>query len=165
MSRTRIADIVALASRITGIATADIVGPTRVKRIVRVRAAVALVARKHGHSFPTIGARLGGRDHSSIVHYTQQEAMWRQYEPAFGELVDKLTETAASDDALFVSDGIPVPSAPAKPDPRLILIKPLPRVPVFRCKVKDPDHSHLSETAIANGSAKLAAAIARARAA
>lgn len=106
--KARIADIIAMASRFTGVSTDDIVGRSRNKRLVRVRAAVCLVARQYGHSYPAIGHRFG-RDHSTIINYIQQENIWRAQSDDFGDLVDKLTEAAASPDTRFASDTTPVP--------------------------------------------------------
>lgn len=69
MATTRVADLIVIASRLSGISVADISGKRRFKPIIRVRQAVMYVARKQGvHSFPQIGRAIGGRDHSTVIH-------------------------------------------------------------------------------------------------
>lgn len=68
MATTRISDLITIASRITGMTPAQIVGPQRHKPIARVRQAVAYVAAEQGkHSLTQIG-RMLNRDHTTISH-------------------------------------------------------------------------------------------------
>lgn len=99
--RTRVADIVTIAARLAKIDRELLVTPCRKKPISRVRAAVTIVARDHGHSYPQIARRLGGMDHSSCIHYVRQEPIWRKFEPGFGELVDALRHEASLPGVMF----------------------------------------------------------------
>lgn len=67
--RIFIADIVAHASEVFDVAITDIKGHRRLRYLVRPRMAVAYLAKQMTPlSFPRIGAALGGRDHSTIIH-------------------------------------------------------------------------------------------------
>ena len=51
-----------------GYTVADILGPSRRKKLVAVRRLCILMLREKGYSTTEIGRVLGGRDHSTIVH-------------------------------------------------------------------------------------------------
>lgn len=56
-------------SQVSGLAIAEIVSPRRQRHIVYWRTIAAYLMRKHtAVSYPVIGNRLGGRDHSTIIH-------------------------------------------------------------------------------------------------
>lgn len=57
------------------IRTEDITGKSRRKEIVRPRQVVMYILRKdNGNSFPTIGATMGGRDHTTAIHACEKIA-------------------------------------------------------------------------------------------
>ena len=67
--RPTVAEYVAQAARIYGVGTDQILGRSHVSAIARARHWVMYHARRWGRcSLPEIGRRLGGRDHSTVVH-------------------------------------------------------------------------------------------------
>lgn len=58
-----------VAARIAGVSVDQIVGQSRVKRLVKIRHASAAAARElFCLSFPELGELFGGRDHTSMIH-------------------------------------------------------------------------------------------------
>jgi chromosomal replication initiator protein len=51
-----------------GVTVHDITGPLRQKHIVPARHHAMAMLRDRGWSYPEIGAKLGGRDHSTVIH-------------------------------------------------------------------------------------------------
>lgn len=60
-------DALAEAAERHGVRRPEIRGRSRVARIVKARDEAALLMHQRGLSYPQIGARLGGRDHSTII--------------------------------------------------------------------------------------------------
>ncbi len=50
------------------VTVADIIGPRRTKNIVPARHHAMHMLRDRGWSYPEIGAKLGGRDHSTVMY-------------------------------------------------------------------------------------------------
>ncbi len=65
-------EIIAAVERAYRLSPGTITGKSRVAIAVRARNTAAQVFRLRGNSTPKIGALLGGRDHSSIVHALRQ---------------------------------------------------------------------------------------------
>lgn len=85
-----IAQLVLFASFHTGAAATDIYGPARDKAACRARMAVVWVARAALRlSFPRIGTRLK-RDHSSIQNAFRRAEHFRDHDPAFRMLTDRM---------------------------------------------------------------------------
>lgn len=64
-----IAEVVKLVADYYGIEETSIYEKTRRKEVVRPRQIIMFVLREDFHiSFPTIGERLGGRDHTTVIH-------------------------------------------------------------------------------------------------
>lgn len=83
-------DIIERAADLTGIPASDITGPRRHAAICRVRWAVMAALRDKGLSLPQVGARLGRRDHTTIMHgLARAEAMARD-DFGFRKLVREL---------------------------------------------------------------------------
>lgn len=61
-------EIIAAIARDFDLIASDITGPSRKRYIVKARQTAAHVLRERGNSFPNIGTRLGGRDHTTILH-------------------------------------------------------------------------------------------------
>jgi len=61
------ADLRALAD-FYGLTVEDITGKSRTKRIIPARHHAMAVLRQRGWSYPEIGRKLGGRDHSTVIH-------------------------------------------------------------------------------------------------
>lgn len=57
-----------VAVRSGGLDPAAIRSPSRRPELVAARRIVAMLLYRHGQSTPAIGAYLGGRDHSTILH-------------------------------------------------------------------------------------------------
>lgn len=62
--------IVRAAALVARIAPADLIGPSRLRPLVRPRQRAMLLARRirPDLSLPNLGRRLGGRDHTTVLH-------------------------------------------------------------------------------------------------
>ena len=60
-----------------GVTVEEIDGPSRVRRIMIPRFLVYEALRNLGFSYPQIGARVGGRDHSSVMSGLKTLAKYR----------------------------------------------------------------------------------------
>lgn len=79
MTRPRIADLVTIASRLTGVDPFDVRSQSRLLHLCAVRVAVYVTARRAGHSYPGIGRLVGGRDHSTVIHGIQNRGRFANY--------------------------------------------------------------------------------------
>jgi hypothetical protein len=78
----------------TGISLAYLKGETRVARFVHARQITCWLLRKHTDmSLPTIGQRLGNRDHTTILHACRKVQALRDSDTAFRNLLDELSAT------------------------------------------------------------------------
>jgi len=85
------------AMEITGQARSDIMGQSRKPALVRIRQAIILVAKENNPpslSYPTIGYRLGGRDHSTIIHSYHEAKRKLAHDPSFAGLVANIEKRA-----------------------------------------------------------------------
>lgn len=169
MSRLRVADIVSAASRLTGIPVADITGPSRVKRLVRVRQAVAYVAARQADrlSYPMIG-RMLGRDHSTIIHAVIAADANRQIDREYATFLRQL-RTEARNAGHFAAGPVvkvakPAPVIPKSPAPKPV-VRAVKAKNDFRPDDGDGDSGHKFAFGTAAGSQALVAAINAARAA
>ena len=187
--RALIADIITHASRLSGVSAQDIRGPSRLRHVARVRQAVCLIAREqmrhdedrkfYAYSYPQIGAVLGDRDHSTIIHGCKAAANIATRDPVFAAFIVELRNAAANGNVFEKGEPAPVKQAPVwvLPDG---LAPRLKRTPVARkwevvelpCANRmriDEDGWTLDEIQsrelIVAGSHRLAAAINKARAA
>ena len=168
MSRIRVADIIAAASRMTGIPVADITGPSRVKRLVRVRQAVAFVAARQADrlSYPMIG-RMLGRDHSTIIHAIIAADANRQIDREYAKFLRQLRMEARNAGHFAAGPVVKVAPAPVIPKP------PAPKPVVRAVKAKndfrpddgDGDNGHKFQAGISRGSNDFLAKLNAARAA
>jgi len=153
--KVRVADIVAIASDITGYRAEAITGRSRKRFIVRVRQAVYFVAREQGHSYPDIGRRLG-RDHSTVITGRETAINFMGRSPKFARLVDALSRRVNQQSQPFA-------------DARLVpqRVAPTPVAPPVLFALDGPSEraDHKRKDAYIKGSAELAGALARARAA
>jgi Bacterial dnaA protein helix-turn-helix len=70
------------------ITPADIVGRSRYGLFVQARAVAALIMRdRYGMSFPQIGARLDGRDHSSIMYLIKKARALVEHDACLAQFV------------------------------------------------------------------------------
>lgn len=63
-----IAEITAAVAARFKVKPSDITGDSRLAQFIRPRFAAYAMAREAGYSYPTIAARIGGRDHASVMH-------------------------------------------------------------------------------------------------
>lgn len=152
--QARVADVIAVASRMTGIGHDALLGHNRKKQIMRVRQAIYLVARRCGHSYPQIGTVMD-RDHSTVIHGTRVAEIHIERDPAYAAFVEEIYAQAVKE-APFIKL-VAAKKVPDKP-------KPAPK-PRARPLPSDMDAGHLFHAGIAAGSQSLLAAITRARAA
>lgn len=89
--RVRVSDIIDQVDYEMGVQRCDLVGNDRSAGLFRARAAVCWLARQlTSASLPQIGAILGGRDHTSVLHACRRAADMRDHDPAFRRLTDRL---------------------------------------------------------------------------
>lgn len=76
----------------TGVSIVDLASERRRASIVRIRQIACWLMRQHTLlSFPQIGAKLGGRDHTTILHAVRKVDDLRQRDPAVLDLTDELS--------------------------------------------------------------------------
>lgn len=91
----RISDLITVAAKLASTTPEEIKGQCRAKRLVVLRAGIAIVARESDpirHSYPLIGQRLGGRDHSSIVNLCQNQEYYASIWPGYAHYVETLRD-------------------------------------------------------------------------
>lgn len=69
MTRITTHDCVRMAAALTGVPVSAIRGESKRKRLVHVRAAIAVLMRRHGKSMPCIAMALGRNDHACVNNY------------------------------------------------------------------------------------------------
>jgi len=90
-NRLAVGRLVELVAFELGLTVADLIGPCRVARLCRGRAAVCWLARvTTNRSLREIGRALGGRDHSTIAHALRHAKLLRAEDPAFHAVTSKL---------------------------------------------------------------------------
>lgn len=117
MGRARVADIITVAAKLSGMSVDAIMGPGRHRKLAYVRHAVYYVARSNGHSYPQIGARLN-RDHSSVIHGLDRAMARAERDPEYAAFLFELTSEAA-----LAPPFVPLPEKIA------VLIPDLPETP------------------------------------
>lgn len=85
--------VLIIVSNLTGITVDQIKSPRRNKSICRARhAAMWLLTRYGGLSLPEVGRRMGGRDHSTVLHGRDKvEANRQDFEPLLSTVIDILS--------------------------------------------------------------------------
>lgn len=77
-----------------GLPAADVLGPSRAKRLARARFAVWWTARRlRDVSLPVLGRQSGGRDHTTVLHGLTRAEQLRVVDPAFRRLTDRMLAT------------------------------------------------------------------------
>lgn len=87
----------ARAAASLGEPVAALSGRSRVRAICQARWAVVIVLRETGLSYPRIGKRLGGRDHSTIIHAERKGRELLTTSGDFVALVDELRALMAGE--------------------------------------------------------------------
>lgn len=81
--------IVRAVAAATGVSEIDIASQRRQADIVAARHAVCWIARHlTRHSYPTIGARLGGRDHTTVMHGVDHADRLRAADIDYATMID-----------------------------------------------------------------------------
>ena len=86
----RVRSIIARAAEIYDLRPEDITSPARVKHVTRCRKLVVWTVRtlRKDLSYPQIGAQLGRRDHSTIIHNWHAAEALRAVDPEFADDCD-----------------------------------------------------------------------------
>lgn len=89
--------IAAVVSRYLGVPKADILGKSRRKSLVYARSMTAHLSRQLTNcSFSQIGAQLGGRDHTTIIHADRSMAKQALSDPATQQALEELQRILVS---------------------------------------------------------------------
>lgn len=86
--------VLARAAAVTRVSVGEICGPSRRREICRVRWAVVIALRQTGLSYQRIARRLGGRDHTTIIHAEREGRALMSANAAFRVLVEDLEHAA-----------------------------------------------------------------------
>lgn len=109
------AEIIAEAGKAFGLTYTGMIGRSRERKFVIARAAATLALRDRGMSYPQIAKRIGGRDHSTIIHYVKAHSS-KLADPDFAALVERLKAMPV---AVLPPARVPIawtrPSTPPKP--------------------------------------------------
>jgi hypothetical protein len=85
-----LADILAKAAELFDLPIVAIVGAGRHRQASRARFAVIHVARRAGHTLDAIGAALGGRDHTTIMHGDERALIVARCDPRYAARLAQL---------------------------------------------------------------------------
>lgn len=96
MTHLRIADLVTIASRMTGVPEVNIKGQDRLLPFVLIRHAIWSVAREWGYSYQSIASATGRKDHTTVRHSVVSANVYEKKWPELPQFVDTLRETATS---------------------------------------------------------------------
>ena len=94
-SSLSINDIIEKVASFYGLTAADIRGPIRLRKLVRPRQVAMYLAREFLvrnklRSFPEVGRRIGGRDHSTVIHSIEKVNNELTVNSVFAQRVEKL---------------------------------------------------------------------------
>lgn len=103
MARPRIADIITIVSRLTGVPESEIVGQGRFMHLCTIRGAVYEVAVIHNYSYKSIGRAVGGRDHASVINGIKSRRRFDRYMPSYPQFV-KAIDRFSRELPAFVAD-------------------------------------------------------------
>lgn len=89
-----IANIIGAVCKYFNVEKIDLVSDRRSKDLVRARQVAMYLSRKlTTASYPTIGNKLGGRDHTTVMHGTERIRARIKTEPELQDAVEFLTRT------------------------------------------------------------------------
>lgn len=84
------ADIILTVCNVFGVQRAGLISPRRARELTVPRFAAALLFKEFTtHSLPMIGRKLGGRDHTTIMHALDRAAALMESDPEFRAKVDE----------------------------------------------------------------------------
>lgn len=155
--RARVADIVAIASRMSGVPVSVIMGRSRLAPISRLRQAIFVVARRCNHSYPQIARAMNRLDHATIIYGVQRAQAHAERDDEYAAFIDALDYHALNAKpfapiAAAVTEAIPDKPVAARPKRD-------------ETPAENPDAGVRFHAGIARGSDRLAEALAGARAA
>lgn len=77
----------------------DLISEQRTRNVVLPRQIAMYLCRKlTQHSFPEIGRRFGGRDHTTVLHSVSKIEHLRSRIPLIAEVITRITETMKDDE-------------------------------------------------------------------
>ena len=85
-----VSQITAAVAHAFDVCPANITGPSRQRPFAYPRFAVCALSHEAGHSTPAIGARLGNRDHTSILHGIRRVVEISALDAAYAETIARL---------------------------------------------------------------------------
>src|SRR5437899_9001394 len=95
MTPAKLRRLVDTAADIWGVPAISIIGKQRNRQIMEPRAAVCLVAREiMGVSYPRIGAAVGDRDHTTVMHAIERAAEMTERDSEYRDRVAQLKAAA-----------------------------------------------------------------------
>lgn len=105
--KTRIADIITLASRLSGMPVATIRSKQRYRSVVRVRQAVMAIAGEQGRSTTEIAHLMGLKCHSTVLHGLKMVPVYMRTEPEFADFVAGLRHECATCEPFVAEQHLP----------------------------------------------------------
>ena len=97
-ARSSIQFIIAACSAFYGVARADILSGCKKAHFVRARQVGMYLAKKHtSRSFPEIGRRFGGRDHTTAIHAYRKISAEIEIRPSLRAEVEEIERAVAGD--------------------------------------------------------------------
>jgi chromosomal replication initiator protein len=88
-------DIIDICAKHFGTTREMVLSPIRQTREVRARQSAMFIARRlTGRSYPEIGRRFGGRDHTTVLHADRKISALIEDEPTWQWTIERLTERA-----------------------------------------------------------------------
>lgn len=86
-------DVIDICAKHFGTTGEVVLSPSRERREVYARQSAMFIARRlTGTSYPEIGRRFGGRDHTTVLHADRKISALIQYEPTWRWTIERLTE-------------------------------------------------------------------------
>lgn len=82
--------IVEQVCAVFGITKEELLSRSHARHFVDARTVVVVGLRKRGHSYPWIGKRLGGRDHSTIMHLFNTWDIRAKRNPLVGKMIEAI---------------------------------------------------------------------------
>jgi len=119
--RPTVASIILRASQVFKVPPATFRSPNRLRKNTLARFAVYTLAREMTKlSYPLIGARMGGRDHSSVINGVRQAAVYAARDPKYAAQIQEVRELVLEDVAaglIWGPEKITVKPPPPPPPP------------------------------------------------
>ncbi|WP_310533162.1 helix-turn-helix domain-containing protein [Novosphingobium sp.] len=158
--------LIAYVAVLCEISPSDVTGKARFRHLVSARAIISKILRDQGNlSYPQIGRRIGGRDHSTIINAVRLFDIMIDRDPDMAEQYRMASEYYASG---FRPAQIMIPvTIRAKQTPVIEVASQRPRQRArndFRCRDGEPDQAHRFHAEIAAANIAFVDALHRAQA-